>query len=104
MSSLDWHTLVQVEIGETRATVVGRLRKSLPHIEDGAHETPAPGVVQIAKMPQKTAEGQPTIGLHQLNFRTPAKQMHLSRAALKRRRRIVEGGRAGTDHGNLLSA
>src|ERR1700693_3397350 len=47
---LDRRALVQMEIGKPRAAIVGRLPESLPQLEDGAHETPAPGIVQIAEM------------------------------------------------------
>ena len=100
---LDRRAFVEMEIGEPRAAVVGRLRESLPQLENGAHETPAPGIVQIAEMPQEATKGQPSIGLDQLDFSPAAKQVYLFRARLKRGCCVIEGGRAGADHGNLLA-
>src|ERR1019366_7404125 len=92
-----------MEIGKPRAAIISRLRESFPQLEDGAHETPAPGIVEIAEVTQKAAKRQPSIGLDQLDFGSSAKQVYLGRPGLKRRCGIVEGGRAGADHGNPLA-
>ena len=84
--------------------IVGRLRKTFPHLQNGAHEAPAPGIVQIAKMPKEAAEGQPAIGLDHLDLRPAAEQMHFGRAGLQRGRGIVEGRSAGADHRNPFAA
>ena len=100
----DRRALMKMKIGVTPAAIVGRLRKSFPHLEDGAHETPAPGILEIAEMTQEAAKGQPDIGLDQLDLGSAAKQMHLGRTGFQRGRGIVERGSAGADHRNLLAA
>ena len=83
----------------TRAAIVGRLRKAFAHFEDGAHEAPAPGIVEIAEMPQEAAEGQPAIGLDHLDLARggtadalrprplPARSPHCRRPMRRRRSR-----------------
>ena len=101
---LDWRTLVQCEIGMTRAAVVSRLREALAHFEDLSHEAPAPGIVEIAEMAQEAPECQPAIRLDQLNLGAAAQQMYFGSAGFQRGRRIVEGGCAGADHRDLPAA
>src|SRR5829696_4455267 len=86
------------------AAIVGRLRKTFPHLENGAHEAPAPGIIQIAKMPKEAAEGEPTVGLHHLDLRPAAEQMYFGRACFQRGRGIVEGRGAGADYRNPFAA
>src|ERR1044071_2204951 len=68
----------------TGTAIVGRLRKAFSHLENGAHEAPAPGIIQIAKMPKKAAEGEPAVGQEYLDFRPPAAQACGWVAALSR--------------------
>src|ERR1700754_2090385 len=63
----DRRAFVQMERRMPGAAIVGRLRKSLPQFKNGAHEAPAPGIVELGEMPEEAAEGQPTIRLHQLD-------------------------------------
>src|ERR1700729_3666957 len=91
---------MQMEIGKSSATVVSRLRKPFPQLQNGAHEPPAPFVVEIAKVPQEAAKGQPSIWLDHLYFSPAAKQVNFRSTSLKRHRCIVEGRRARTDHGD----
>ncbi len=104
LRALDRRAFVQREIGVTRAAVISRLRKAFAHLEDLAHEAPAPGIVEIAEMAQEAAKGQPAIGLDHLDLSAAAEQMHFGGARLQRGRRIVEGGGAGADHRDALAA
>lgn len=68
------------------------------------HEAPAPGIVELGKMPEEAAEGQPSIGLHQLDRSAPAQQMHGARTSLECHRCVIEGRGARANHRDALAA
>ena len=71
--------------------VVGRLRKAFPQLQDLLHEPPPPGIVEVAQVAQKAAEGEPAVGLNDLRLLAAAKQQHACGARLECGCCIVKG-------------